>query len=94
MTNAEIIDKEKILNHIDIDTRVDTFAGWKRNGKQVKRGEKAVFTTQIWKPSKRKPAEDEDENEEHRGMYLVKAAFFTERQVEDIKEENNHESKQ
>ena len=31
--------------------------------------------------------DDEDENEEHRGMYLVKAAFFTDAQVEDIKEE-------
>ena len=92
MTNAEIIMQEKILNNIDVDVTVNTFAGWKRNGKQVKRGEKAVFITQIWKPSKRKPKEDEDENEEHRGMYLVKAAFFTESQVEDIKEENNHDN--
>ena len=88
MTNAQIIAQEMLLNSINPNTKVDTYAGWKRKGKNVKKGEKAVFITQIWKPTKRKPKEGEPEelSDEKTNMYLVKAAFFTESQVEDLKE--------
>lgn len=90
MTNAQIITEAMILNNISDERTVDTFAGWKRHGKCVKKGEKAVFTTSIWKPSNRKKNEEaensDDENNSYRGMYLVKASFFTDLQVEDLKE--------
>ena len=48
MTNVAIIGNAKLLNGVTED--VDTFAGWKRRGKQVKKGSKALFKTSIWMP--------------------------------------------
>lgn len=94
MTNAEIISTAMALNDVDFDLEVDTFAGWKRRGYAVKKGEHAVFTTKIWKPSKFKVEQKEqdfvDENGEQvvedakytKKLILVNAAFFTENQVQ------------
>ena len=58
MTNMEIIMGEMILNDINLDLDVDTFAGWKRRGFTVKKGEHAVFKTRIWKPRKKAQTEE------------------------------------
>lgn len=74
MSNMEIILSELVLR--GIDEEVDTYQGWKRKGKQVQKGSKALFQTKIWKPCKVK-SEDGDEER----MYMVNASFFGASQV-------------
>lgn len=86
MTNLEIIVGSMIVAGLDpLTVEVDTYAGWKRKGFVVKRGETAVFKTKIWKPCKRKA--DDEFDEEEKQLYLVNAAFFTEDQVEKVGEQ-------
>ncbi len=93
MTNAEIILGAMMLAEIDpMEVEVDTFAGWKRKGYVVKRGEKAVFQTKIWKPCKFVKKDDEEqqtdeqteEKKNYKKLMLVNASFFTDLQVERI----------
>lgn len=81
MTNLEIIRNASLLNGVTED--VDTFAGWKRKGRQVKRGSTALFKTSIWKPtSKKKKSEDDAEEDGTGRLILVTAAFFGYSQTE------------
>lgn len=91
MTNANIITLAMLNAKLDpMTVVVDTYAGWKRKGYAVRRGEKAVFQTKIWKPikqlSKQEQAEmekaDESTRKQYRKLWLVNAAFFTAEQVE------------
>lgn len=91
MTNAEIIMGSMVLAELDpMTTVVNTFAGWKRRGYSVKKGEKAVFKTKIWKPVKYAKKEQESEidanlsaeDSDNKHLVLVNAAFFTAEQVE------------
>lgn len=59
-----------------------TFAAWKENGRQVKKGEHAKAAFQIWK--KGKAYKDKDGNEKPGKMFLTKAFFFTIDQTEPI----------
>ena len=79
MTNLEILEMEKMLHNVDEE--VDTYAGWKRRGYQVKKGSKALFQTSIWKPVFYKA---EDGEEENMRMFKVKAYYFGKSQVERI----------
>lgn len=83
MTNAQIIETECILN--GVTELVDTYQGWARAGKQVKKGSKALFQTRIWKPrknSKAKVTEETTEEELKSKFIMVKASFFGLSQVE------------
>ena len=87
MTNAESILGEMILNNLDpTEVVVRTCADWNRKGFKIKKGEHPVFKTKIWKPSKysKKEIEDEENNvtEQSRKLILVKADFYTDKQVE------------
>lgn len=83
MRNVEIVDMEKALHDIPMETVVCTLPEWNRRGKKVKSGEHAVFVTRIWKPRKQKKKDDDiDEEVSNSRMIFVKAAFFTEAQVE------------
>ena len=91
MTNAEIITIAMIGAELDpMEVEVDTFAGWKRRGFIVKKGQKAVFQTKIWKPCKFKKEEaeqkdDAEQTEQNRKkLILVNASFFTDEQVERV----------
>lgn len=59
-----------------------TYAEWKRIGRQVKKGEKAAMQAHIWKMSKAKKTEDDQE--EKSNFFLTKAFFFLESQTEVI----------
>lgn len=48
LTNKEIIAHEILLH--GITEPINTFASWKAQGYHIKKGSKALFTTQIWKP--------------------------------------------
>lgn len=84
MTNLQIIITAMEMN--GVKEEVDTYAGWGRRGYQVKKGEKAVFKTKIWKPvrAKNKAADAAEEfmkNEDGDKLILVNASFFGHSQV-------------
>lgn len=84
MTNLEIIATECMLRNIEEE--VDTYQGWARAGLQVQKGSKALFSTKIWMPRKRKDTadmtEEEKQAEEQKGrFYLKEASFFGRSQV-------------
>lgn len=60
---------------------IHTYNAWKELGFQVKKGSKAVAQFTIWKYKGKK---DEETGEESGRMFMKKASFFTERQVEAI----------
>lgn len=81
MTNAAIIATECALR--GINENVFTYAEWRARGRQVKRGEKARFSTTIHKPRTKK--NDNGELEKSGGFFLKTAHFFTIDQTEPIK---------
>lgn len=83
MTNMQIIETECVLR--GITENVNTYQGWARNGQQVKKGEKALFQTLIWKPRKNVKVEATEEmtEEEMKSKFImVKAYFFGMSQTE------------
>ena len=90
MCNAEIITSEKILNNITEE--VHTYAKWQSLGYQVKKGEKAIIKTMLWKKVKAskkelEKIEDVEElasKENNTNFRLVKASLFSKSQVEKI----------
>lgn len=73
---------------------IHTYKAWKSLGYQVKRGEKCVAKFPIWTYStKKRKNEETGETEEvvdtlHGYCFMKVSAFFTNEQVEKIKEEN------
>lgn len=81
MTNAEIIANAKLANGITEEAH--TFAHWKKLGYFVRKGEKAAFSTRIWKyAGKKVEGENGEEDEQNMKMFMKKAHFFTRSQVE------------
>lgn len=76
MTNAEIIATECSLR--GIMEEVHTFQRWKAMGYMVKKGEKAVFKTTIWKAVPKKDEENEVK------MFMKSSAFFKASQVQPL----------
>lgn len=73
---------------------IHTYQAWKKLGYQVKRGEKAVAKFPVWKYLTKKKKEEEvpddadGEDKKRSGKcYMKMSAFFTDEQVEKIKED-------
>lgn len=65
-----------------------TYAKWKELGRQVKKGQKARATIQIWKQGKaytKKNSETGQDEEKEGRMFMKNAFFFTIDQTEPIK---------
>ena len=62
-TNQEIIFNEVLMRGITED--VHTYAKWKSLGYQVKKGEKALFQTMLWKKKTKKTKKNDTENVEN-----------------------------
>ena len=77
MSNKEILTYEKLLAGINED--IYTYAELKKRGYQVKKGEKAIINTQIWKNT---TYTDKKTGEEKTKMIMVKGSFFTINQCE------------
>lgn len=77
MSNSEIIEMECALN--GITEEVHTFQRWKSMGFVVKKGEKAVFKTAIWKAVEKK-----QEEESELKIFMKNAAFFKASQVQPL----------
>ena len=87
MTNIEILQGECLLRNIQEE--VNTFQAWRAKGFKVKKGEKALFETKLWKKTKGKVEVEENDSEEDKkkkysGFYLAKSYMFGEHQVEKI----------
>lgn len=91
MTNAQIILQEQVTR--GIKETLHTYAKWKSLGYQVKRGEKAMICTGLWKMQNSKAFHRDEEDSEADGevsfskMHLCKAYLFGEHQVEKIETE-------
>ena len=99
MTNLDIIIQEALANNIFTEEQIEgyltegdlplkTYLSWKNAGYQIKKGEKAVLSTKLWKVRpKKKREEDTDRNEEDQEQFiLVPAHLFTLDQVVKIGE--------
>jgi len=78
MTNKEIISIEMGL--LGITENINTFAGWKREGFDIKKGSKALFKTKIWKPTM---LTDKTTGEKAKRLIMVNANFFGASQVQE-----------
>ena len=89
-TNREIIMMEMALR--DIQEEVHTFSKWKSLGYKVKKGEKALFQTRLWKTRKGKKTQEDTENNvdnndkqpNTNNFFLAKSSMFSRSQVEPI----------
>lgn len=71
-----------------------TFSEWKQQGKQVKKGEKAILAVWLWKYKKSAAMDQQGEQMvdlngepiEIGDYYKTKAYLFSDKQVEDIKQ--------
>ena len=79
MTNTQLIMCAQL--NAGIEEECHTYARWKNMGYQVRRGEKAAFSTTIWKRTQRKNAESGDEETR---MFMKQAHFFARSQVDPI----------
>ena len=75
---------------LEEDESLYTYKAWKDRGFQVRKGETAIAKFPIWNYSKRKPKENESgEVEQVKGgyFYMKMTAFFCDRQVDPIMED-------
>ena len=86
MTNVQIIETEKMLR--GIKEEIHTFERWKALGYSVKKGAKSEIKFAIWKytDGKKKDKETGEETEGKAHCFMKMSAFFTESQVEPLKE--------
>jgi hypothetical protein len=77
MNNIAIVETEKAIRNIQEECH--TFQAWKSKGYSVKKGEKAIFSTSIWKRVLKKGEEEESQ------FILKLSHFFKQSQVEPIK---------
>ena len=92
MTNMAIILGQMELliadGVITADNEIHTYGHWKSLGFQVKKGEKAIAKFPIWKYTKGKTKDMDEEEAQAKGFCFMKnSAWFSDEQVEPIKEE-------
>lgn len=92
MTNVAIILGQMELliadGVITADNEIHTYGYWKSLGFQVKKGEKAIAKFPIWKYTKGKTKDMDEEEAQAKGFCFMKnSAWFSNEQVEPIKEE-------
>lgn len=73
-------DKDGNKQQVEIPEEIHTYAKWKQMGYQVQKGQKAITQVVIWKHTTRENEDGEDESK----MFMKKASFFKQSQVEKI----------
>lgn len=95
MTNQEIIfeeakryyDMEELERLLESgDLGLHTYKDWQSMGMQVKKGEKAIIKTKLWRKCTKKEKDENGEEVKTRQFYLVTAFLFGRHQVEPIQE--------
>ena len=74
--------KEHVIKEVE---PIHTYNGWKELGFQVQKGQKARCQFVIWKYAARKKTEDMEVEPEGK-MFMKRASFFTQEQVERVAE--------
>ena len=84
-SNSEILEEVAMIIGVDPEM-INTFQGWKENGMQVQKGQKALFATKTWIPSKNKKTKrkEDDEENEKLNFWAKKTSLFTIDQVAPI----------
>lgn len=67
---------------IEIPEEIHTYAGWKAQKRQVKKGEHAIAQFDIWKHTTKKVKEESEEKNLEQ-MFMTTAFFFKEDQTEE-----------
>ena len=83
MTNIEIIEMEKVNNHLHPDCELHTYAIWKSLGYQVQKGQKALISTKLWKMV---DVKDKKTGKKQEKMILCNASLFSYEQVKKIED--------
>jgi uncharacterized protein (DUF1684 family) len=82
MSNIEIIQGESMLINFNWNgDNLYTFAEWQSKGMKVKKGEKAIINTRLWKPV---TTTDKQTGQTETHYILVKASLFAADQVEEM----------
>ena len=84
----EMEDQNGNKKQLELPEALHTYAVWKQNGRQVKRGEKCKARFCIWKQGKSKTTINKETGEETEipgRMFLKESFFFTFDQTEPIK---------
>ncbi len=69
---------------------IHTYNGWKARGYQVKKGQKAIVKFPIWKYTKGKKKDMDEEEAQAKGYCFMKnSAWFSDAQVEPIKSDDS-----
>lgn len=75
-------DKDGNKVQVEMPEEIYTYAKWKEKGYQVQKGQKAIAQISIWKHTTRENENGEEESK----MFMKKASFFKQSQVEKIEE--------
>ena len=82
ITNKSIVEAYKIAHNIPLTTPLYTWASWKAQGYQVKKGERCKHRVTMWKMGQKK---DDEGNMVNTGKCFHKTmSLFTSEQVEKI----------
>lgn len=87
LTNTQIIEAYKVANNIPLATPLFTYAAWKAQGFQVRKGEASRHKIQMWKHTQCKQKADTEVQEapQGHGRCFMKTVYLFEReQVERI----------
>lgn len=84
-TGRKIIVEDENGNKKELEEpeQIHTYKGWQECKRQVRKGEKAIVSTLIWKHTIKKKEDEEAEDEK---MFMTKAFFFKESQTEQIED--------
>lgn len=80
----EVEDKDGNKQQVEIPEEIHTYAEWKQMGYQVQKGQKAITQVVIWKHTTHENEDGEDESK----MFMKKASFFKQSQVEKIERDD------
>lgn len=98
-SNDKLMGVFRFVNRIPETVELKTYQTWKAQGYQVKKGEHSKYSTMLWvcgKFKKEIPQPETNESEVNpedmrkKGFVLKKCFFFTQEQVEKIKNKSNN----
>lgn len=88
LKGSGVFGKTEDGTEVEFPEAIHTYNTWKRMGRQVKRGEKAIAKIRIWKCSTKtvtaKTVDGNEHDEDVRRMFMKDAFFFTAEQTEAV----------
>lgn len=85
MTNIEIINGElELMERMDLEGKLKTYAEWKKLGYQVQKGQKAFIKPKLWKVVQKKEKDEEGNEKKAKGFIMKASALFSPHQVQKV----------